>query len=165
MNSGKWGLVGLVVCGLISGCSTTSQVVVNQPEMGRPLTSAYLVAHGGNSKDMDNSFEEALAMHGLKVTAGESDPADAKIYDLIVKYDDTWRWDLAMFLLNLNVDFYDGKDGALMAHSTWHNSPAHGFQKAKDVVPPLVAETFLKLEIKTGQAGNVAPPPAVATGH
>ena len=165
MNSGKCGLAALLIGGFIAGCSTTSEVVVNQPEAGRPAATAYLVSHGGNSKDMDDSFQEALSMHGLKVTTGESDPADAKTYDMIVKYDDTWRWDLAMFLLNLNVDFYDGKDGALMAHSTWHNSPAHGFQKANDVVPPLVSATFAKLDIKTGQSGSLTPAPAAATGH
>lgn len=138
---------------------------MNQPETGHALSSAYLVSPGGNSKEMDDSFEQALARHGLKVAADKAEPTDPKAYDVVVKYDDSWRWDLAMYLLSLDVELYDGKDGALMAHSTWHNSPAHGFQKANDVVPQLLDETFAKLAVKQDQANDVTPAPAAATGR
>lgn len=141
-------MFGLWVILLISGCTATSNVVFNPAEAGHSFASAYLVTHGGKSADMDSAFRKALMQHGLKVSEGETDP-QSKSTDLVVKYDDTWRWDLSMYLLSLNVQIYDGKTGALVAESDWHNSPAHTWPNVDTVVGQLMQETFDKLNAKT----------------
>ncbi|HKU19301.1 MAG TPA: hypothetical protein VJP80_08675 [Candidatus Saccharimonadales bacterium] len=139
---------GLLVIVLISGCTATSNVVLNPTETGRTFTSVYLVTHGGHSVDMDNAFRKALMQRGLKVTEGETEP-QTKSTDLVVKYDDTWRWDIAMYLLSLDVQIYDSKTGALVAESEWHNSPAHTWPNVDTVVGQLMQQTFNKLNAKT----------------
>jgi hypothetical protein len=123
-------------------------VVVNPAETGHAFSSAYLVTHGGRSVDMDNSFRNALLRDGLTMTEGENDPESKANIDIIVKYDDTWRWDLAMYLLKLDVQIYDAKTGALVADSTWQNSPAHTWPDVKIVVAQLLQQTFTKLNAK-----------------
>lgn len=141
-------ILSLAAIFVVSGCATTSQVVVNPAESGLAFKTAYLVTHGGRSVDMDNSFRSALLQHGLTVTEGES-PPQSKDTDIVVKYDDSWRWDLAMYLLSLDVQVYDGKTGALISESTWHNSPAHTWPDEKVVVAQLLQQTFTKLNAKT----------------
>ena len=131
---------------LATGCATTMNVVVNPSEEGKSYSTAFVVTHGGKSVDMDTSFTGALQKHGLKVLQGETKPANGAA-DMVVVYDDTWRWDLAMYLLSLNVQFYDGKTGSLLAESQWHNSPAHGFPKEDDVVNQVINGTFAKLNV------------------
>jgi len=144
----KTRILSLIAILVVSGCATTSQVIVNPAESGLAFKTAYLVTHGGRSVDMDNSFRSALLQYGLIVTEGESAP-QSKETDIVVKYDDTWRWDLAMYLLSLDVQIYDGKSGALISESTWHNSPAHTWPDEKIVVAQLLQQTLTKLNAKT----------------
>lgn len=73
---------------MLTGCATSRNVVVN-PGSRIEASSAYVVAHGGNSGDMDASIQRALMTHGLRVTSGpDGQPTNA---DLVVRYSDNWK--------------------------------------------------------------------------
>lgn len=89
-------------------CSTTSGVVVNRSIQKANYTSVYIVAHGGNGADMDANLQREFLRHGLSVTAGTEGGATANA-DLIARYADDWKWDIAIYLRSLDLMLYDGK--------------------------------------------------------
>src|SRR5690606_22495734 len=82
-------LMAAAMC--LVGCSTSSRVVVN-PGSTLVAKSAYVVLHGGNSEDMDAHMQRELMAHGLTIKAGPE--VDNPGTDLIVRYADSWRWDM-----------------------------------------------------------------------
>src|SRR5438067_11039322 len=51
-------------------CSTSQDVVVNPSSVGHPFHSAYLVAHGDKSSDVDAAIQRELFRRGITVAAG-----------------------------------------------------------------------------------------------
>jgi hypothetical protein len=132
---------------LLGGCATSSGVVVGRTVPREAYTSAYLIAHGGSSSDMDALLQKALLTRGLNVTSGPDGaaPSDAQ---LLVKYVDDWKWDLKMYLRTLAVLAYDSKSHALLATGTWSNSVMHGFYDEEKVVNKVVGDTLASIEAK-----------------
>ena len=138
---------GVLVVLFLSGCATSSQVVV-QPSarvVVRNYHSAYLVTHGGNSSDMDAHIEKALLRRGFAVTTG-GEPVQPPNAQLVVKYVDDWKWDMAMYLRSFDLMIYNGQSNVLLADGTWTNSLLHGFYSADKVVDQVVGKTVKKLE-------------------
>ena len=130
----------------LAGCATTTRIDVTPRAFSTPAHTAYLVVHGGSSSDVDNDIRRALLQRGLSETEGTDDAILNKNVDLVVKYDDHWRWDLTMYLLSIDIELFDGKTGSLIATSSWNNSAFHRFPNAEDVVDDLVNQTFDKMK-------------------
>lgn len=138
---------GLLMVLLLSACATSSQVVV-QPSASTVAInyhSAYLVTHGGNSRDMDAHIQEALLERGFRVTTGRDARASGNA-QLVVRYADDWQWDMVMYLKSFDLMIYDGRTNVLLAEGTWKNSLLHGFYSANKVVDQVVSTTVKKLE-------------------
>lgn len=142
-------VTAMVLGTTIVGCATTSEVDVVPNVTHASFHTVYLVVHGGNSGDVDDDIRRALLQHGLSETEGSSDTIQGKDVDLVVKYDDHWRWDITMYLKTIDIQFFDGKTGTLIAESSWQNSTLHGFHGADKVVDDLVDKTFAKLSADT----------------
>jgi hypothetical protein len=129
---------------LLSGCSTSSRVVVN-PGSTLVVKTAYVVLHGGNSEDVDAHVQRELMAHGIAVKAGPelADPGT----DIIVRYSDNWRWDMTMYLRSLDIQIYNAKSGTLMGSGTWKNSAMHGYHSAEKVTRKVMDEIFAKLQL------------------
>ncbi len=81
----------------------------------------------------------------LSETEGTEDSIKDKNVDLVVKYDDHWKWDLTMYLQSIDIELFDGRTGTLIAESSWKNSIWHRFPNAEEVVDDLVNQTFDKM--------------------
>jgi len=135
----------LLLAGLVcfSGCSTINPASTLPQSNLRGYKSAYVVAHGGNSADMDAHMQEALISRGVSVRAGpeSAKPSDVDFY---VVYTDSWRWDLMMYLKDLNIQFYEAKTGAMIASGSFSNSFLHSFpnpgKKVSDVIATMYGE-------------------------
>lgn len=138
-------LATLALC-LLAACATRQQVTVGKAAADAPLSSVALVAHGGKSEDMDVHIQDRLLAQGLDVLA-PLPPATRRRagVDLIVAYDDVWRWDAVMYLERLTIRFYEGSTGKLLATGQWQNSALHGLQDAGDVTRGLMDEMFASL--------------------
>ena len=137
------GVVAFAAILLVGGCATRSSVVVN-PGVSLQAKSAYVVLHGGNSGDMDVHIQRELMAHGLVVKAGpELRQPDT---DIIVRYSDDWRWDMAMYLRSLDVQVYSVSTGELVASGSWKNSALHGFHSEEGVVKDVIDQIFAKLD-------------------
>ncbi len=128
----------------LAGCSTSSRVVVN-PGSTLVAESAYVVLHGGNSEDMDAHMQRELMAHGLTVRAGPE--LDNPGTDLVVRYADSWRWDMTMYLGALDIQVYDTQSGTLIASGSWKNSALHGYHDSEKVTGQVIDEIFAKLRM------------------
>ena len=140
-------LIALLALALLSGCATSSGVIVGRAVPQKAYTSAYLVEHGGSSSDMDALLQKELLRRGLDVTSGPDGVASQDAV-LLVKYADDWKWDLKMYLHTLDVMAYDGKTRALLATGSWSNSVMHGFYDEDKVVRKVVGDTLSAIEAK-----------------
>jgi hypothetical protein len=140
-------LIAFLGLAFLGGCATSSGVVVGRTIPREAYTSAYLIAHGGSSSDMDALLQKALLTRGLNVTSGPDavTPQDGL---LLVKYVDDWKWDLKMYLRTLAVLAYDSKTHTLLATGTWSNSVMHGFYDEDKVVGQVVGDTLSAIEAK-----------------
>ena len=128
----------------IAGCATSSGVIVNPAVKHVEYKTVYVVTHGNNSADMDANLQRELLRHGLSVTAGQDGGAPAGT-QLIAKYADDWKWDVAMYLRSYDVMLFDGSTNTLLANGSWKNSTFHGFYGSEKVVAKVVDDTLAQL--------------------
>ncbi len=90
---------------------------------------------------MDGHLEDALAARGLNVRSGDEavKPADVDFY---ATYNDTWRWDITMYLKDLQIRFYQSKSNALISSGSFSNSFMHSFPDAGKKVSEVVATMY-----------------------
>jgi len=134
----------VLVAGSLVGCATRSGVIVNPSIAKVRYQSAYVVVHGDRSSDMDANLQRELLRRGLSVTVGPETSATGDA-QLIVRYADDWKWDLAMYLWSFDVMVFDAHSKVLLATGSWKNSSMHGFHSADKVVAQVVDQTFSKL--------------------
>ena len=141
--------VSLVMVAFASGCATSQNVNLAQVSGSRPISTVAMAPSEGNSADMDAAIKAALLNQGLTakppLPAGTRKSADV---DVIVSYQDQWRWDLAMYLRWVNIEMYDSETGNLLATARWDNSAFHGFQDYKTVVKGLVDDMMAKIKAR-----------------
>ena len=135
-------IVGLLCLVLIAGCATSSNVTVN-PGTSLQVRTAYVVLHQGQSSDMDANIQRELMAHGVQVKAGPE--VEHPGTDILVRYSDNWKWDMAMYLRSLDIQVYDASSGTLVASGSWKNSAMHGFHGSEGVVKGVMDQIFVKL--------------------
>jgi hypothetical protein len=126
------------------GCATSQDIVVNPANVGNPFKSAYLVAHGDKSSDVDAAIQREMFRRGITVASGP-DGRQPETSDVVVKYVDDWSWDVTMYLRGLDIQVYDAKTGTLLASAAWKNSAMHGFHGMDGVVSELIGGVLKKL--------------------
>ncbi len=134
----------LAVTLLAAGCSTTSGVMVNHNIQHADYRSVYVVVHGSNSSDMDANLQREFFRHGFSVTVGPEGGSTSGA-QLVARYADDWKWDMAMYLHTFDVMIYDSKSNVMVASGSWKNSTFHGFYSSEKVVAKVVDQTLAKV--------------------
>jgi len=93
---------------------------------------------------MDAKVQKELLRHGLGVSVGQ-EGGDSGNAQLVVRYADDWKWDVAMYLRSFDVMVFDAHSKLLLATGSWKNSAVHLFYSADKVVANVVDQTFDKL--------------------
>jgi hypothetical protein len=134
----------ILILVLLTGCATSSGVVVNPAAKRATYQTAFVVTHGDRSSDMDALLQREMLRHGLGTSAGPegSAPPDAQ---LIVRYADDWRWDIKMYLRSFDVMIFDANTKTLLATGNWKNSLFHGFYEEDGVVAKVVDQTLAQV--------------------
>ena len=140
-------VVAAVAAAVCAGCGTSIKVWPSTTAKPGEVHSAYLVMHNATPNDMDLKMQDALNAQHLTVTSGTSESGGN--VDLVVKFDDHWRWDVAMYLAVLRLELVDGHSGALLATSQWSDGAMHGYRDSAKACKELVAETFRQTGIPT----------------
>ena len=134
-------LVLLVLC--FSGCSS----VVESKHYSKHLPlgtmkSAYIVHDPGSTLGCANAAQEALTTRGLTVTSGsiKDKPADADFYVEVV---DRWEWDVAMYLISLDIRFVDNHTGDLIADGTFRQTRFfHSFPDQRQTTLDVISSIY-----------------------
>jgi len=132
----KW-LLPLILVLLGSGCSTVEKGKRYGDAPLKTFKTAYVVMTQTANWDIGMYIREALADRGVDVTAGrmQDKPADVAFY---VTYVDRRKWDVAMYLDSLEIQFSDGATGKLLASGSFRNRFFHSFpnerQKTIEVI-------------------------------
>jgi hypothetical protein len=139
---------------VLSGCSTTQNVVAGPQVKGSPMTAACFTAHGGRSADMDAAIQRNLEAHGVSVSLAPK----CDNVDMNVTYTDSWFWDIVMYLRSMDIRFYKAPNGGLIASGHWKNSVLHQFPNADGVVQDLMDQMFVQtgepVVVRTKAASN-----------
>lgn len=124
----------------VAGCAGTQTVNVSPNARNYRFKSVHVVTHGGNSGDMDMHLQKALLAKNLNVTADQytvKTPAP----DIMVKYVDSWKWDLSMYLASLDITILD-KSGNILATGNYQNTFWHEWPDAGEKVNSILNEIF-----------------------
>jgi hypothetical protein len=145
MTMMRW--VGVVIAAMVlSGCATSRNVIPYGSIPAGTYRTAALVPQEGNSPEVDGYVKDALARHGIAVMLSKSPGTmKAEDVDLLVSYQDVWRWDLVMYLLSLRIDLFDARAGTLLVSGSWKNSPMHGFQRGEDEAKDLLDDMISRI--------------------
>jgi hypothetical protein len=126
----------------VAGCSTIAPVVREADYKLTPEKTIYVTQITEETKGQrrfDRFITESFEKRGFKVIVGEplqERPADA---DLYVTYRDEWAWDLADYLLALDIEVHDNKTDRVVASATWKQDRFfHWFDHPREVVDRLV---------------------------
>jgi hypothetical protein len=130
----------------LASCATTQNVMSVPLADNFHAKSAYFVPHNGKSGDMDGYIQRELIAHNIAMQTGP-DVRQLDKVDMIVKYNDSWAWDLAMYLKTLDIQFFDAKSGNLLAQGHWENSAFHKFPDAGKIVNGVMNEMFTKVKV------------------
>ena len=140
-------LLVITLVSTFAGCATTSVAISNPPsDVQLVYQSVHIVNHGGNSADMDANMQREFLTHGFVVKAGADEGGHGGA-DLIVRYADDWKWDIAMYLRSLDLMVYNAQAGSLIATGRWKNSAFHGFYSSEKVVTQVVNDTLVRANI------------------
>jgi hypothetical protein len=60
--------------------------------------------------------------------------------DLIARFSDTWRWDVLMYLSNLEISLTDRRTNQELATGRYRNAAVHTYPSVKNVVPLIFAK-------------------------
>ena len=131
---------------LASGCSTTSDIVATPLAAGKQYHTAYLVAHGDKSSDVDSAIQRELFRRGFVMSSGAEGKPPENV-DLLVRYADSWSWDVVMYLAKLDIQMYEAKGGGMIASASWKNSALHGFYDLDKIAGELVGGMLQKLGV------------------
>jgi len=103
----------------LTGCSSVVGGKLHKNVRLESLKKAYVVWDPNNTRGCEEAARDALAQRGMTVTYGalQDKPKEADFYVEVV---DRWKWDVAMFLLSLDIRFRDNATGDLIA-TGWFN--------------------------------------------
>ena len=132
----------------VLGCSTSLQVAGHQLKPPRTFSTVYLVSHADESRGVYASLQTNLFQRGYVVTTGP-DGGAPKDVDLVVRFTESWSWDIGFYLRNASVLFYDGRTGALVGSAQWKNSTLHGYQNVDKVVNRMLDAVSEKVGLGT----------------
>jgi len=130
----------------LTGCSSTQQVTLAKQSIPNHVMTVSQVKQEDNSKDMDANLIQAVNSSGLQMKGSlPQGTAKSKDVDALISYQDTWRWDLVMYLKSVSVNLYDAKTGDLLVIGSWENSALHSFPDSGQVVRNLLNEMVNKV--------------------
>jgi hypothetical protein len=94
----------------------------------------------------DTIIKQELERYGIHSAIGKKgdSPED---FDLIVEYNDTWRWDFKKVLDRLEIIFISPEGDSIIAKSTYNiykNKELHNFPTPEKEVPKMIKELLNK---------------------
>lgn len=99
---------------LAMGCSSVGGNRL--PNEARSDVGLYYVQHQPkDGRNLHRLIAEALRDRGFKTLSGVKEERPTKA-DYYVNYEDRWRWDMRMYLLELKIDVHEADTGKVIGY-------------------------------------------------
>ena len=135
MKSRRLLLIASILCSLASAsCTQLFHAHAHKGALAKREPVSIFV-HTDDSGDKECLHAIAQSLHARGFPVSHDDKAR-----LQVKMSDTWRWDWAMYLKELDIIFIDTKTGQQKAAAYYRNSPWHKYPSRTWVVQKLFHE-------------------------
>ena len=134
----------LLITPMIISCGSTAKP--KPPTVALTAgAKVHVVKHANSSRDIDIYLRNAFAKRGFQSTSGAQSemPSGTQFY---VSYVDRWYWDLAMYLVSLDVTMHDAKFGSVVNSSRYKNGIFHTFPSPERKSDELVARLLGNLK-------------------
>lgn len=130
----------------LTSCATSVDAFYAAGADKYEVKTVYLVAKSNPISEMDEAFRKDLLKRKLNVIVGP-DTNKVTDADAIMKYNETWKTDLASNITALDVTLFN-KNGELVASSHWENSKFSTLATLAYIVNDAVEIIFEKVQIK-----------------
>jgi hypothetical protein len=97
----------------MSGCSSKLSSATIPGASLEEKGKFYVVRFVPDKRNMHMLIADRLTMMGFNAVAGEKSDIPYNI-NTIVTYIDHWQWDMTMYMIDINIQFRDAKDGSLI---------------------------------------------------
>jgi hypothetical protein len=130
MKTNNITLLGLLIAILVSGCASVEPGKRYGNANLDAMKRAYVVIAPDMDAKIGANIKEALTQRGVQTGSGplSQKPKDVEFY---VTYIDHWRWDMAMYLLSLEINFMDNATGQKIGHGMYGMNGMHTFPDPK----------------------------------
>ena len=81
----------------------------NLQELGK----TYVVRFDPDKRQLHTIIADQLSLLGYPATAGEENSIPDNI-DTLITYQDKWQWDMTNYMIQINIQFRDGKSKELI---------------------------------------------------
>ena len=105
----------------LSGCVNTVQGSPLLPSQVDRAVSWYVVRHAKDGRDLAADIATTLGRHGLTVSSGSAESQPDGVHR-VVHYQDSWYWDMRMYLLKLRVEVRDAETGSILGWGESHQT-------------------------------------------
>ena len=110
-----------------------------------PSSQIYVVRPDDSDRDIDKFIRDAFVRRGYHVSAGPQAEMPSKTSHYI-NYIDRWYWDMAMYLVSLDVVVHDRKSGMMVGAGTYRNAVFHGFPNPPRTADRVVGQILGEVE-------------------
>ncbi len=116
-------VVCLVAVVSLYGCAINRASASVSPDVEfTQLMKFYVVRFGPDNRGTNRLITNQLNIMGYEATTGPEDKAPNCV-DVVVTYQDKWRWDIKMYMLELDITFRNPKTNSLLAvGNSYHTS-------------------------------------------
>ena len=106
-------LLTLVISLFLGGCATNLTATLAPGANLDDLGKTAVVRFDPDKRNLNWVIADQLTAMGYPAVAVEKEnlPDDVKT---IVTYEDKWQWDLTNYMINIHIEFMDGKSGNLI---------------------------------------------------
>ncbi len=103
------------------GCVTMTRTDPIPPELRNPSVQYFVENNGGDYHGLHHLIAQEIEARGLSAKAGHTSERPAQ-FDVLVVYEDLWRWDMSDYLLFLRIDLRNPGTSALLATGSSYQS-------------------------------------------
>jgi hypothetical protein len=133
MNRKGGKIFGIYLIVLFFGCAGTVNTSGTNIAKFKEQPAFLVCDHELNDYSIHNAISFELMNRGFKVV-DLSDKQPDNVSGVVVHYMDHWKWDMVMYLDNLQVRILNGTSGEVLAIGSYQNSGLHSFPDSVKVV-------------------------------
>ena len=99
---------------LVGGCITQNSASKNPNADLKTLKSFYVQRLPADQRGVEKIIAQQLTALGYQATPGDASQPPTPV-DALVTYQDGWRWDMTMYMIQLDIQFLDPKSRVTIA--------------------------------------------------